>query len=476
MPTYRTVEPRTDRILKDWILKERLAFKREPSLPVSELQAILPPRCKEQLGNFKPTDNVFRKMSQGFNRVSDVWIELMRFVGVQDFSPEQAIFGTVSTFLDSENVRVKLNVSYDAPSRKNSIDVLCLNEPTHQGLIRYEGDRLTFPPSIFEAVIDRRLNVYGLYCDNLSDLLLIPGVSDPQSLLIAENNARLAEEHHRLDEQAEPNKLDRVSAEILVSAEDPWMDSPKRTTESIYKSDGSAVYEAEPGQDDVQEHNELIGLLMTDDGEASDDAIALDPFKAVEYDEAELAKLDTEIEETAQDILKMADARNRNKLIASSDDGEVSDDAIALTPYVSDAAAVGIESVDDTDEGAQVEIEDAFNGCDSESKEVDGEIENFDEDSDGTEPSFHDETAKDELAERMADVYSGDNATTLNIYDQYAAAAEDESINIYEDEDAEIEATVDGHGYEIDEVDGEIENFDEDLDSAWDYSATDEVE
>jgi hypothetical protein len=403
MPTYRTVEPRTDRILKDWILKERLAFDLEASLSVSELQAVLPPRCKEQLGEFKPTDNVFRKMSQGFNRVSDVWIELMRLIGVSDFSPEQAILGTVSTFLDSENVRVKLNASYDAPHRKNSIEVLCLNEPTHQGLIRYEGDRLSFPASIFEAVIDRRLNVYKLYCENLSDVLLIPGVSDPQSLLIAENNARLAEEHRGLDEQSE---LD------AVSAEDPWMDSPEGTIEGIYKPDGSAVYEAELSHDDVREHIELIGSLITDDAEASEDEIALTPFDAVEndsdvqnqmlaeaiedsvnghgnsidddteYDAAELEAARNE--EVARDayLEEMADVRDRNQLMASSEDEETSDDEIALAPYDGDAAAAETESINDTD--ADAEIEAAVDGHGFESDEVNGEIEDFDEDWDGT--------------------------------------------------------------------------------------------
>jgi hypothetical protein len=394
MPTYRTVEPRTDRILKDWILKERLAFDLEASLSVSELQAILPPQCKEQLGEFKPTDNVFRKMSQGFNRVSDVWIELMRFIGVSDFSPEQAILGTVSTFLDSENVRVKLNTSYDAPHRKNSIEVLCLNEPTHQGLIRYEGDRLSFPASIFEAVIDRRLNVYELYCENLSDLLLIPGVSDPQSLLIAENNARLAEEPRGLGEQSE---LDAVSAEDL------WMDSPEGTIEGIYKPDGSAVYEAEPSHDNVREHIELIGSLMTDDAETSDDAIGLVPFGAAEnnpdvqnqmlteaiedsvnghgnsiddeaeYDTAELEAARSE--EAARDayLEEMADVRDYNQLMVSSDDEEASDDEIALTPYDENAAAAEVESVDDTDEDAEIEA--AVDGHGSEIDEIDSENE-----------------------------------------------------------------------------------------------------
>jgi len=254
MPTYRTTEYRTDRILKDWILKERLAFNLDPSLSVSELQKILPPKCKEQLGDFKPTDNVFRKMSSGFNKVSDVWIELMRFIGVQDFTPEQAILGTVSTFLDDENVRVKLNASYDEPHCKNSIDVLCLNEPSYQGLIRYEGDRLSFPPSIFETVIDRRLNVYALYCENLSDVLLIPGVSDPHSLLISENNARLAEDLRGLDEQPELDKLDGILAEDIA------MDS------------GDAELEAAR----IEE-------------ETSDDAIALTPFNG-ETAEDELAE------------------------------------------------------------------------------------------------------------------------------------------------------------------------------------------
>lgn len=183
IPTYRTQLHRTDRILKDWILKERLAFDRAQSFSVSELAAVLPKLCKEQLGKLKPTDAVFRKLSSGFNNVSDVWIELMRFIGVEDFSAEQAIFGTVSVFLDKENVRVKLRPATDEPSRENSIEVFCLNEPNYQGTIAYEGDRLSFPPSIFDAVIERRLNVYNLNCEYLSNVLFIP------DSVIAEQNA-----------------------------------------------------------------------------------------------------------------------------------------------------------------------------------------------------------------------------------------------------------------------------------------------
>lgn len=185
IPTYRTQIQRTDRILKDWILKERLAFNRVPSLTVSDLSAMLPRQAKEQLGKLKPTDAVFRKLSSGFNNVSDVWIELSRFIGIEDFSAEQAIFGTISVFLDKENVRVKLHKATDEPSRENSIEVFCLNEPDYQGRICYEGYRLSIPPSIFAAVIERRLNVYQLYCEDLSDILLIPGVSDKEGLLKA---------------------------------------------------------------------------------------------------------------------------------------------------------------------------------------------------------------------------------------------------------------------------------------------------
>ena len=474
MPTYRTIEPRTDRILKDWILKERLAFDLEASLSVSELQAILPPRCKEQLGEFKPTDNVFRKMSQGFNRVSDVWIELMRFIGVSDFSPEQAILGTVSTFLDSENVRVKLNASYDAPHRKNSIEVLCLNEPTHQGLIRYEGDRLSFPPSIFEAVIDRRLNVYNLYCENLSDLLLIPGISDPQSLLLAENNARLAEEHRGSDEQPELDGLD------ALSAEDPWMDSPEETIEDIYEPDGSAIHETEPSHDDVREHNELITSLMTDDVEVSDDAIALTPFNVAEaiFGTAQDAYLEEMADddddnddqymnrlldsETAGNPIvldsgypmllnekiakQMADLRDLNQLTGSSLNEESSDDETVLTSYDGNVGETEIESIDDTDDEAEYDTAEL-------------------------EAARSEEAARDAYLEEMADVRdhnqliassddeeASDDEIALTPYDENAAAAEVESVDDT-DKDAEIEAAVDGHGFESDEVDGDIEDF-----------------
>lgn len=361
MLTYRTQEHRTDRILKDWILKERLAFNLEPSLPVADLQEALPEECKQQLGELKPTDNIFRKMSSGFNKVSDVWIELMRFVGVQDFSPEQAIFGTVSTFLDSENVRVKLNASYDAPHRKNSIEVLCLNEPTYQGLIRYEGDRLSFPLSIFEAVINRRLDVYSLYCENLSGLLLIPGVSDPQSLLIAENNARLAEEHRGLDRQPELDELDGVSAEDL------WMDSSDAELEAAQNEEEARdAYLEEMA--DVRDHNQLMGSLM--DEETSDDAIALTP-----YDDTE----------NNPETTPFYDAPHSKNLI---------DERAAENAARTAESDTEVESVDETD--ADAEIKAALDGHGS---EIDDEI---------ALTPFNGETAEDELAERMADVYSGD--------------------------------------------------------------------
>jgi hypothetical protein len=211
--TYRTKPHGTERLLRDWNLKERLAFNLESSRTVAELQACLPESCKQQLGELKPTETVFRKMSSGFNNVSDVWIELMRFIGVWDFSPEQAILGTVSTFLDKENVRIRLNVSENEPSRKNSIELLCLNEPIYQGSIGYEGDRLSFPPSIFEAVIERRLNVYQLYCENLSEILLIPQTKSIESDELDDSIDSLELEAARIEEAARDAHLDELAEE-----------------------------------------------------------------------------------------------------------------------------------------------------------------------------------------------------------------------------------------------------------------------
>lgn len=411
MPTYRTQKHLTDRILGDWILKERLAFNLEPCLTVAELQKALPERCKQQLGELKPTDNTFRKLSSGFNKVSDVWIELMRFVGVQDFSPEQAIFGTVSTFLDSENVRVKLNASYDAPHRKNSIEVFCLKEPSYQGLIRYEGDRLSFPLSIFEAVINRRLDVYSLYCENLSDLLLIPGVSDPQSLLIAENNARLAEEHRGVDRQPELDEfniideLDESDEDSGVSAEDAWMDL----------SD-----------------TELAELEAAQDDEAARDAY----------------------------LEKMADIRDCDQFMGSLMDEEISDDAIALTPYD--------EAEDETDPDVQDQmlreaIQDSINGHgnsiddeanDSETTPFDGAVN----------PEVHhmipfDERATIDAARLAEEHHRLEEEARLDKIDGFLGVS-DETDSSDADADAEIETAVDGHGFESDEVDGKIEDFD----------------
>lgn len=380
MPTYRTQKHLTDRILGDWILKERLAFNLEPSLTVAELQEALPEKCKQQLGELKPTDNTFRKLSSGFNKVSDVWIELMRFVGVQDFSPEQAIFGTVSTFLDSENVRVKLNTFCDGVHRKNSIEVFCLKEPSYQGLIRYEGERLSFPPSIFEAVIDRRLNVYSLYCENLSDLLLISGVSDPQSLLIAENNARLAEEHRGLDEQPE---LDEVSDE------DPWMDSDDAELEVARNEEAARdAYLRQLGQlADERDRNQLIGSLINED--PSDDAITLDGGQSAK-DETEIESVDGADEippELEAELWGKSLVVKRDAEMTTDFDGDTDDD-------VNNEAESLPEAVGDTDEDAEIEV-----AVDGHSSEIDGEI---------ALTSFDYEKAEDELAERMAEVYSGD--------------------------------------------------------------------
>ena len=173
---YRTIEPRTPRVLKMWIKDERLAFDRKPSSTVKELLEVLP---TEQVGDIRPDDKtfeIFRKISYNFSNVSEVWIRLMRFIGIPDFSIEQAILGSVAVMLDHEGVRVGLHQVGDGSNRKNSIEVFCLNEPDYQGFIRYEADRvhLSLPPSIFSAFVKRHLSLYEKHYSDYTLFLTIP--------------------------------------------------------------------------------------------------------------------------------------------------------------------------------------------------------------------------------------------------------------------------------------------------------------
>lgn len=198
MTTYRTQEARTQKILGKWKLYEQLAFDLKESLPVESLVEILPARTKEQLGDFKAIDATFRKLSAGFQNVSEVWIELGRLIGVWDFSVQQTLLGLVAVFLDKENVRVKLHTLIDDTNRGNFIEVICLDRPEMQGKICYEGDRLSFPQVIFEAVIERRLQVYRLNCDYLDEILVIPSESQTseESELESERNTEAARDRH----------------------------------------------------------------------------------------------------------------------------------------------------------------------------------------------------------------------------------------------------------------------------------------
>lgn len=209
MTSYRTQEARTPKILGKWIHYEQLAFNLEESLPLSDLVGILPLRTKEQLGDFKPTDPAFRKLSAGFDKISDVWIELARFIGIWDFSVEQTLFGLVAVVLDKENVRVKLNAVLNDASRLNSIEFICLDRPHLQGTIRYlAGERLVFPDIIFETVIERRLNIYRLNCDYLGEILAIPSDS-----LTAEEVTELESEKTGNRESARDAHLEQLAEE-----------------------------------------------------------------------------------------------------------------------------------------------------------------------------------------------------------------------------------------------------------------------
>ena len=181
---YRTKEPRTPRVLTMWVKSERLAFDRKPSLTVEELLKLLP---IERVGDISPSDEsfkVFRKISYNFNNVSEVWIGLMRFLGIPDFSIEQAILGSLAVALDNENVRVGLHQTGDDSNRKNVIEVFCLDEPDYQGFIKYEADRLrlSIPPSIFSAFVNRHLSLYQKHCSYLSQILVIPAVETEEEI------------------------------------------------------------------------------------------------------------------------------------------------------------------------------------------------------------------------------------------------------------------------------------------------------
>lgn len=218
MTSYRTQEARTPKILGKWIHLEQLAFKLEESLPLNDLVGILPLRTKEQLGDFKPTDPVFRKLSAGFDKISDVWIELARFIGIWDFSVEQTLFGLVAVILDKENVRVKLNAVLNDASRLNSIEFICLDRPHLQGTIGYlAGSRLVFPDIIFETVIERRLNIYRLNCDYLGEILAIPSDSltaEEATEIESERNKEAARDAH-LEQLAEEREAQTAEGVVL---------------------------------------------------------------------------------------------------------------------------------------------------------------------------------------------------------------------------------------------------------------------
>lgn len=171
---YRTTEPKTPKIDRDWTLKERLAFKRPANL-ASELMQLLPADVKKTLGDYQPTDPTFRKLAHSYGKVSELWLQVGRSIGIWDFSVEQAAFIQLAVYLDSINVRIRLNLLFDRPTKANSLEYFCLKEPDYQGVIRFTDDRLTVPDNLFEKVLRKQLDVFRTYCDYLDDILMIPG-------------------------------------------------------------------------------------------------------------------------------------------------------------------------------------------------------------------------------------------------------------------------------------------------------------
>lgn len=221
---YRTTNPRTPRVLTKWIKSERLAFDRKPSLAVDKLLKLLP---TERVGDISPSHEafkIFRKIAYDFNNVSEVWIGLMRFIGIPDFSIEQAILGSLAVALDKENVRVGLHQTGDDSNRKNTIEVFCLDEPDYQGFIKYEADhlRLSIPPSIFSAFVNRRLSLYEESCSYLSQVLVIPGVETEEETAIETEEEIRKPESKALDLLGVGGEVKKVEEDEEFEEEDEY--------------------------------------------------------------------------------------------------------------------------------------------------------------------------------------------------------------------------------------------------------------
>lgn len=374
---YRTVDPKTPKIDRDWSLKERLAFGNQPALSVAELTKIFPERALNSLGDFKPTDEVFRKLATGYGKVSEPWLRLGRTIGVWDFSVDQAAFIAVAVFLDSLNVRVKLHLSVEDTTRGNSIEYFCLGDPDYQGLIRYYNDRLAITPNLFERVLRKRIDVFKLYCDYLPDVLEIPGESDiPTLLYLAEKEAS------ENAEKVEVNELDTVVNHQL----------------SDLSEDGES--DGEGDDDDDTAEGEISGIFTYSASDESGVEIG-EVYNSGEHTDDEVAAV-------AEEVLPVPEKPKRGRPKGGKKSAEAEADSL---PGESPSEA---ES-----DGLGVDLDDFQSAIESHAIQDMAQVETVADDEHSGEEPYHDTSqeeanqAEDEQAARMAEVYTDPSFANL---------------------------------------------------------------
>lgn len=403
---YRTLEPKTAKIERDWSLRERSAFNNKPALSVADLMKLMPERALKPLGDFQPTDEVFRKLATGYGKVSEAWLKLGRMIGVWDFSVDQAAFIQVAVFLDSINVRVRPHLVVEDTNRANSIEYFCFGDPDYQGTIRYYGDRLAVPENLFERVLRTRLDVFKLYCNYLQEVLEIPGESDIKSLLLqAEKDANESDSIAVVDELETA-----VNHQLAEPSEDGESDGDDDTAEGeitaifvVSESADSGVTVDEVynnGEHSAEEAEKFLADEFSPEGVQTDE---LD--NAQEYNEA-AAETDSNTDSDSQskeEIKASVEKFNRvkkakRKAAKNATEGEPE----GLGVDVNDFQSAVTEFYDPVSPGEQIADD-----------ERSGEAEAV------TEEPYHDNSqeeanaAEDQLAERMADVYTDPSFANL---------------------------------------------------------------
>lgn len=181
---HKTVSVKTlsDRIKREQALAERLAFGNTECQTLEELEALLPDFTSQKLGAIDSTKESFRKIASGYQKVSDIWLAMGRLLGIEDFSLEQCVLVVCANYLDNLKVRVEPILNVNEPSREhNYLVYFCMADPDFQGIIQFDGDKLSIPENLFDAVVRLRLASYTLF-HNVDELLVIqPAAAEEES-------------------------------------------------------------------------------------------------------------------------------------------------------------------------------------------------------------------------------------------------------------------------------------------------------